>query len=128
MKAYQNGRIVSRAGVLLLENALKHGISAKNMHIIGYSLGAHVGSFVAKAFNQETGLKIGRLTGLDPAGPFAENCGKEARIDKTDADYVDLIISNPGQMPNLGLELPVGHSNVFISDSVEFPCGLGLQT
>ena len=57
------------------------------------------------------------LKGLDPAGPFAENCDAQVRIDKSDASFVDLIISNPGQLPNLGLELPVGHVNFYINDS-----------
>ena len=62
-------------------------------------------------------LSVKPWKGLDPAGPFAENCDAKVRIDQTDASFVDLIISNPGQLPNLGLELPVGHVNFYINDS-----------
>ena len=66
--------------------------------------------------------------GLDPAGPFAENCDAKVRIDQTDASFVDLIISNPGQLPNLGLELPLGHVNFYINDSeVGFQIDASLQ-
>ena len=34
------------------------------------------------------------LTGLDPAGPLFDGKSPEVRLDKTDADYVDVIHSN----------------------------------
>ena len=73
-------------------------------------------------------LSVKPWKGLDPAGPFAENCDAKVRIDQTDASFVDLIISNPGQLPNLGLELPLGHVNFYINDSeVGFQIEVKLQ-
>ena len=39
-----------------------------NVHCIGHSLGAHACSFLANAM-EETGPRMWRITGLDPAGP-----------------------------------------------------------
>ena len=60
--------------------------------MIGYGLGAHVAGFAGKKV-QEGGKKkiVGRITGLDPANPgFDYDCPK-FRLDKMDADFVDII-------------------------------------
>ena len=45
-----------------------------NMHVIGFSLGAHLGNHIAKQVESNAPLlsfsKIDQLTGLDPAGLF----------------------------------------------------------
>ena len=58
-------------------------------HLVGFSLGAHVAGVAG--YNQNGSLA--RITGLDPAGPsFGDNKMDAAhRLDKTDANYVDII-------------------------------------
>lgn len=46
---------------------------AKNMHCIGFSLGCHMCSILYKVYKEKYGVKPGRITGLDPAGPFFQS-------------------------------------------------------
>ncbi|CAF0985610.1 unnamed protein product, partial [Brachionus calyciflorus] len=54
-------------------------------------------------------IKIQRITGLDPAGPLFRNVTKEDRLDKTDADLVDVIHTDS----ILGLDEPIGHKDFY---------------
>ncbi|NXR05764.1 LIPR1 protein, partial [Semnornis frantzii] len=64
----------------------KYGYSPANVHIIGHSLGAHA---AGEAGKRRPG--IGRITGLDPAQPYFQGTPVEVRLDKSDADFVDVI-------------------------------------
>ena len=50
------------------------------------------------------------LSGLDPAGPLFEGYSPKVRLDKTDADYVDVIHSNGDSLiiGGLGAWEPIG--------------------
>ncbi|NWY03839.1 LIPR3 protein, partial [Nothoprocta ornata] len=71
--------------------------SPSQIHLIGHSLGAHT---AGEAGRRTQG--IGRITGLDPAGPFFEGTPPEVRLDPTDASFVDVIHSNAPQFPATG--------------------------
>ncbi|RNA41178.1 inactive pancreatic lipase-related 1-like, partial [Brachionus plicatilis] len=62
-------------------------IDLSKVHCIGHSLGAHVCGFAGKRIVG----KIGRISGLDPAGPLFEGKPVYSRLDKTDAEFVDII-------------------------------------
>ena len=67
-----------------------------NIHLVGHSLGAHVMGSAAKEV-QRLGLgRLRRLTGLDPAYPFFELAGQEDRVDRSDADLVQIVHTNSG--------------------------------
>ncbi|GFR28891.1 hypothetical protein TNCT_542861, partial [Trichonephila clavata] len=38
---------------------------------------------------------LGRITGLDPAGPYFRNVANNVKLDTSDATFVDVIHSNP---------------------------------
>ncbi|XP_021949169.1 lipase member H [Folsomia candida] len=83
------------------------------VHIIGSSLGAHVAGIAGHILRSDYGLenKLGRITGLDPAGLFYR--GRKAvdeRLDKDDANFVDVIHTNMGQ---LGLQEIIGHASFY---------------
>ncbi|GFR59884.1 pancreatic lipase-related protein 2, partial [Elysia marginata] len=63
----------------------------KDFHLVGHSLGAHVCGIAGKEIERLTGNKIGRITGLDPAGPSFEDTAPTVRLDKSDADFVSVI-------------------------------------
>ena len=66
--------------------------------MIGFSLGAHVAGFAGKKV-QEGGKKkiVGRITGLDPANLGFDYDSAKVRLDKTDADFVDIIHTDDTQ-------------------------------
>ncbi|XP_063822578.1 pancreatic triacylglycerol lipase-like [Ostrinia nubilalis] len=66
----------------------RFNISGDQMHLIGHSLGAHVMGIAG----YESEIKIGRVTGLDPALPMFENIqNQKTRLDYADAKFVDVI-------------------------------------
>lgn len=46
--------------------------------------------FILQKFN----LKLGRITGLDPAAPYFSKTVTIVRLDRSDAKYVDIIHTN----------------------------------
>ncbi|KAM3966366.1 phospholipase A1-like [Aphomia sociella] len=102
------------------------GFNPKRLELVGLSLGGQMMSFIAKSYKELSGVKIGRLTGLDPSGPCFRNLGPDHKLDKSDADYVELISTN---MDGLGIASPVGHVNFYVnggeyqmSDVFPMPC------
>ncbi|KAH9629003.1 hypothetical protein HF086_007488 [Spodoptera exigua] len=65
-----------------------------NFHFIGHSLGAHLGGYCGHALQKRFYLKLGRITGLDPASPYFARTVTLVRLDRSDAKYVDIIHSN----------------------------------
>jgi hypothetical protein len=50
-------------------------------------------------------LKFQRISGLDPAGPCFKNYNKNNKLDKTDAEYVDVIHTSE----TFGIQDPIGY-------------------
>ncbi|NWY64102.1 LIPR3 protein, partial [Erithacus rubecula] len=73
------------------------GYSPYEIHLIGHSLGAHTAGEAGRRIRG-----IGRITGLDPAGPYFEGTPPEVRLDPTDANFVDVIHSNAAHFPAAG--------------------------
>ena len=104
-----NAIVVGRQTAYLLFLLTSRGkISSRNLHVIGHSLGAQVVHFVGQYYttlamkfqrvndddddddNPRVGVKIGRITGLDPpVGAFDGYQG--AHLVPEDANFVDLI-------------------------------------
>jgi len=84
-----------------------------DVHLIGSSLGSHIAGIAGHVLRTDYGVdsKIGRITGLDPAGLFYR--GRKAvdeKLDKEDAEFVEVIHTNMGQ---LGLHEVLGHADFF---------------
>ncbi|XP_060807404.1 pancreatic lipase-related protein 2-like [Amyelois transitella] len=94
----------------VLAALVKNGISSSSIHIIGHSLGSHMASFAGKTFQGATGERVGRITGLDPAGPCFAQAEPELRLQASDADFVDVIHTNAGVM---GIDEQVGHVDYY---------------
>ncbi|KAJ8720085.1 hypothetical protein PYW07_012128 [Mythimna separata] len=93
-----------------LADVAKGGQDPSSIYIVGHSLGSHIAGVAGKKFRELTGKLIGRITALDPAGPCFSNVSNDGRLDKTDAEFVDVIHTNEGF---LGLKEPVGHKDFY---------------
>ena len=70
------------------------GTRIENVHAVGHSLGAHLVSYIGSAVKDLKQGKLGRITGLDPAGPHFENTDPRVRLDPEDALFVDVFHTN----------------------------------
>lgn len=62
-----------------------------NIHLVGFSLGAQVTNYAAVKLRP---FKLKRISGLDPAMPLFITADNDDKLDKTDADFVDVIHTN----------------------------------
>lgn len=111
VKASANTRLVGKQLALLLRGLVeKNGLSLRNTHIVGFSLGAHIAGFAGADLGN-----LSRITGLDPAGPLFESQDPRARLDQNDASFVDVIHSNGENLilGGLGSSQPMGHVDFY---------------
>ncbi|KAL0811655.1 hypothetical protein ABMA28_009105 [Loxostege sticticalis] len=101
-----------------LADMLKAGYNPLNLHIIGHSLGAHIAGFTGKQFTRLTGLRVGRITGLDPAGPCFSHVDDDLRLNSTDAEFVDVIHTDGG---TYGLKHAVGQVDFYPNSGSQQP-------
>lgn len=107
-----NSRLVGKRIANLLANLETFGANAEDFHLLGISLGAHIAGWAGKYFRQYKTRKLGRITGLDPAGPCFSYAYSDQRLDKMDANYVDVVHSNRLVQ---GVIEPLGHADFYIN-------------
>lgn len=67
--------------------------------------------------------RIGRITGLDPAGPLFEGNPPDRRISPDDATFVDIMHTDGG---GLGTRASVGHVDYYPNGGTSRQNGCGL--
>ncbi|KDR07328.1 pancreatic lipase-related protein 3-like [Zootermopsis nevadensis] len=104
----------------MVETIITAGTNPSNIHCIGLSLGAHVCAYVAKGIPG-----IGRITGLDPAGPLFTGQASEVRLVSGDANFTDVIHTNGNPLWGLGTSDEDGDVNFWVNGGWDQPnCGL----
>lgn len=107
-----NARLVGKRLANLLANLETFGANADDFHLLGISLGAHIAGWAGKYYRQYKRRSLGRITGLDPAGPCFSYAYADQRLDKSDAMYVDIVHSNRLIQ---GVIEPLGHADFYIN-------------
>ena len=88
---------------------------AEDIHVIGFSLGAHVPGFAA---NELLPYKLPRITGLDPAMPLFVTVSDDEKLDKSDAKFVDVFHTNAFIQ---GKVEPSGHIDFYMNGGINQP-------
>ncbi|XP_014100217.3 uncharacterized protein [Bactrocera oleae] len=85
------------------------GIRYQDLHVIGFSMGAHIAGIAGKH------IQTGRLPviyALDPALPFFRYDNFDERVAITDADYVEVVHTSVG---SYGYDRPLGHVDFYVN-------------
>ncbi|CAH1986121.1 unnamed protein product [Acanthoscelides obtectus] len=123
--AAANTELVGRQLGILLNKMVEKGLDVRKIHLIGFSLGAHVAGTASESLKNR-GLLLGRITGLDPASPlFRGNYLREQykKLDRSDAKFVDVIHTDgsPSVTDGFGLWDPIGHVDFYPNGGQEQP-------
>jgi pimeloyl-ACP methyl ester carboxylesterase len=95
-------------------------IQFRDITIIGHSLGAHIAGAAGTFVRNNYGGSIGRIVGLDPAGPFFSlQVDKDKRLHKGDADFVDIYHTNRGTLGDSDHD--TGDVNVYVNGGKDQP-------
>ncbi|XP_044755151.1 uncharacterized protein LOC123314100 [Coccinella septempunctata] len=84
-------------------------LDPEQIHLIGHSLGPHLSGQVGKRLLSKN-MKIGRITGLDPAFPGYQKAFGFEKLSREDATFVDVIHTCGGA---LGILNPIGHVDFY---------------
>ncbi|XP_052129985.1 pancreatic lipase-related protein 2-like [Frankliniella occidentalis] len=115
-QAVANTRMVGyMAARLLYHMKMYSGVNPELCHFIGHSLGAHLAGYAGYHLRQDFNLKLGRITGMDPAQPHFSNTDPLVRLDPTDAVFVDVIHTDAIDhvTGGFGIEEPIGHLDFY---------------
>ncbi|XP_062554733.1 phospholipase A1-like [Armigeres subalbatus] len=109
------GRMV---GKMLWSLKTSKGLTLEDVYVVGHSLGAHVAGISGKTVGSG---RLSTIVALDPAWPLISFWDKNSRVDKDDAQYVEVIHTNGGL---LGYLEPIGTADFYPNGGVVQPgCG-----
>lgn len=113
-RIYKIGPIVTQFIEFVLET-YGDKMLLSDFYLIGHSLGAHLAGVVGKS------MKVGKISviyGLDPAGPLFSINDPDKRLDKGDAEYVEVIHTDRGLQ---GLAEPMGTADFYPNFGLKQP-------
>jgi len=117
-QAASNTRVVGREIGNVARNLVeKGGTKASNIWCVGHSLGSHVCGHAGSWY------KIGRITGMDPAGPSFQTKDWSVGLNPSCANYVDVIHTHgtADLIIGLGTLKPLGHVDLYPNGGQDQP-------
>ncbi|CAG4966724.1 unnamed protein product [Colias eurytheme] len=102
-------KVGAQLGDAILQLEEESLIELNNVHLVAHSLGAHLMSYAADRLN-ETGKIVGRITGLDPAGPLYSTPPYYSGLRPSSATFVVGLHTDPG---TYGTSKDVGHVDIW---------------
>ncbi|KAK0069901.1 pancreatic triacylglycerol lipase-like isoform X1 [Biomphalaria pfeifferi] len=123
-QAAANTRMVGSMVARLIQDLHSFGQAGiGNFHLVGHSLGAHLLGYAGKEVFRLTNQKVGRITGMDPAGPAFESYSSYVRIDSSDAQFVDIIHTDAEPLINAGFGIrgSIGHVDFYPNGGIHQP-------
>jgi hypothetical protein len=117
-KASSNTRSVGAYTALVFQRLLQvSGSQSARMWCAGHSLGSHVCGHTG--MKMPTNQRLGRITGMDPAGPnFETNSDKRIGLNPTAATFVDILHTDSDE---LGTRRDIGHVDFYPSGGADQP-------
>ncbi|XP_075973322.1 lipase member H-like [Anticarsia gemmatalis] len=95
-RSVKHVRYIGKKLAKTLVELYEGGVSPKNMHCIGISLGSQILGHTGHKFTKATGEEIWRITALDPAGPCYSNDLIKEQVRSGVAEYVEVYHCNAG--------------------------------
>ncbi|XP_041484490.1 pancreatic lipase-related protein 2-like isoform X1 [Lytechinus variegatus] len=118
-----NTRVVGREISALIKRFVNEaGANLDNIHVVGHSLGAHIAGYAGEDL-AKANMILGRITGLDPAGPLFENEEPPCRLSRDDAGFVDVIHTDGDKigLGGAGLMQECGHHDWYPNGGKDQP-------
>lgn len=113
------GKHVAEVLVQLTESGLDPGL----VELVGFSLGGQTVSYIARNFQNMTGKNISTIVSLEPSGPCFRTLDATDRLDKSNADFVQVIHTN---IDTFGMATPMGHVDFYVNGGEFQPSDLDL--
>lgn len=109
--AIDHSKMVTESFVRFMNFLVQSGMNVQRTSIAAHSLGAQIAGLIGHKF----GGKLEAIYGIDPAGPgftIPKDYGIDARLDPTDAKYVQCIYTT---QYTLGTAIDCGHGNFYMN-------------
>lgn len=110
--SYLNTWHVGQCIAILTVGLAKFGVIPQSLHLLGFSLGAHIAGFAGENLKKVLNISLGRITGLDPALPFFATMKNEWKLDPSDAGFVDVVHTSAG---SFGKIEALGHVDFYMN-------------
>ncbi|BET00125.1 Lipase [Nesidiocoris tenuis] len=120
-----NTQLVGRQLALVLFDLISIGALPSSIHVIGFSLGAHIAGYAGRELLRR-GIRLGRITALDPASPlFREQVAATSllSLNNQDAAFVDVVHTDGAILwtEGFGLLKAIGHVDFFPNGGQDQP-------
>ncbi|KAJ3642559.1 hypothetical protein Zmor_025324 [Zophobas morio] len=116
--AYLNTWHVGQCIAILAVSLIPFGVNPNFLHLVGFSLGAHIAGFTGSNLKNVLNVVPARITGLDPALPFFATLNNDWKLDSADAQFVDVVHTSAG---SFGKIEALGHVDFYMNGGVLQP-------